>query len=210
MAVIRLDALDALAQAIACGVPALSGAICVGQADPSHELAFPSLAIKPIRWTYSPHQAEEHFDPAPDRVVMDVGYWEGDVQLILGAKTAFRRYELEQQVIDLFLSKPLAPGVLDTPVLACRDKLGEYIASWELESDSWEDNAAFDQEFFSTIIVTGVLPALVTRKGSYTIEQLQLGLTEELGLAADPATFNTLPEIEVVQVQSDGSIQPVP
>ena len=210
MAIIRLEALAALADAIACDVAGLAGAICVGQADPGHEIDFPSLALKPIRWTYFPHQADEAFDPAPDRVVMNVGYWEGDVQLILGARTAYRRYELEQQIIDLFLSTPLQPGILNTPVLACRDKLGPFLASWQLEADSWQNEAAFDQQFYSTIVVTGVLPALVTRKHSYTIEQLQLGLATESDVAADPATFNTQSSIEVVQVQADGSIQPVP
>lgn len=209
MAIIRLSALEALRNKIALDAPGLEGNICVGQADPGEELEFPSLAIKPIRWTYDPHQADEFFVSAPDRVVVDVGAHEAEVQLILGAKTAFKRYELEQEVIDIFLGTPMQPGILNTPVIDCKDKLGEFVASWELETDQWGNEAAFDQEFFSTIIVTGIIPALVTRRQAYRIEQLQLGLSEDFNVVVDETTFNTLPQIDVVKVNQDGTFTPL-
>lgn len=210
MAIIRLEALKQLSAAISCEIPELDGNICEGQADASHKLAFPHLVLKPIRWTYVPHQAEEVYDSAPDRVVMNVGAWEGEVQLILGHKHAYGRYELEQELLDLFLSTPMQPGILNTPVLACREKLGPFTASWELDADAWQNEAAFDQQFYSTLFITGILPALVTRKDAYTIEQLQLGLTEDFDVSVNAQTLNTLSQIDVVQVNSDGTIQPVP
>ena len=210
MAIIRLSALEALVKHITCEIPELEGQVCVGQADASHDLTFPSLFVKPISWTFNPFQAEEVYDPAPDRVVMNVGYWEGEVQLQLGAVTAYQRYELEQKLIDLFLETAMAPGVLETQVTDCRDKLGPFWAAWYLESDRWEDESAFDQQFYSTIIAEGVLPALVTRKGAYTIRQLQLGITEDFNLTVDETTFNTNPAVDVVQVNEDGTISAVP
>lgn len=208
MAVIRLEALRQLAAKIRCEVAEFVSA-CIGQADPSRRETFPSLSIQPGPWIYNPHQADEHHDPAPDRVVMNVGYHEGTIELRIGAATSYQRALLEQKVLDVFLGTPLKPGVLLTPVLAC-PALGDFTAAWTLEEDRWIEEFAFDNDWYSQISVIGVVPALVTRKNSHTIEQLQLGLTEDFGVAVDENTFNTTQGIEVVQVNQDGTISPVP
>lgn len=212
MAVVRLEALKHLAAAIKEEIPELIDHICLGQADPRKDLEYPSLTLLPIRWRYFPEQALEKdvdtWGPAPDRIVVDVGRHEATVQLRLAAKTSYERSVLEQKIIDLFLSEPLHPGILQTVVVTC-EALGNFLAAWEFDEDEWEDAGAFDGHFYSVMAVTGILPALVTRESSHTIEQLQLGLTEDFGTEYGPTTFNTSVDVEVVQVNSDGSMEAV-
>lgn len=208
MAIVRLEALNHLRDAIVCAIPELRNRVCVGQRDAGGDLGFPHMVLDPIRWKYEPHQADEVFDPAPDRVVVNVGYHEGTVQIRIGAKNAYERMELEQKVLDVFLSPALSPGVLVTPVLTC-PALGEFVASWVLDNDEWDDRQAFSQQYYSQVVCTGVVPALVTRGSSHTIEDLRLGLTENFDSTIDEDNFDTSPLLEIVTINQDGSIEAV-
>ena len=75
------------------------------------------------------------------------------------------------------------------------------------DTDEWRDDLAFDSEFYSLIRAVGTIPALVTRRGAYTIEQLQLGLHLTPTPGTLPATFAP-PEVEVVLINTDGTISP--
>jgi len=202
MAIVRLEALKQLGKEIACAVPELKDRICIGQAPGSREIRWPHLAIIPVTWAYEPNQAREVDSPAPDRVIMEVGAHTARVQFRLGAADIYTRIALEQKIIDLFLSTPLHPGILLTDVAACPL---EFRASWELQEDEWRNEAAFDKAYYSITQVNGIIPALVTRLGAWTIDQLQIGLTEEFG--ASP--FGP-PSVEVVIVAEDGTISPAP
>lgn len=207
MAIVRLEALRGLEQAIVCAIPELEGKICLGQAEAGHTLGFPSLVMDPRRWTYFPDQAEEVFEPSPDAVVMNVGRHEADIEIRIGAATHHKRMELEQKIIDLFLSTPCHPGVLFATITRC-EALGPWLAAWELDADEWRDERAYDQEFYSHVTVKGIIPALVTHRGVYTIEQLQLGLDVTATPDSTPApAFG--PPVEVVQVNENGTITPV-
>lgn len=209
MAVVGIEAIRYLAKAIMCVIPELSGRICLGQADPRKELALPSVTIDPVRWTYHPDQALEVYEPAPNAVVMNVGRHESDVALNIGAKTTSKRYELEQKILNLFLETPLHPGILFGQVTAC-ECLGPFVAVWELESDEWRDDRAFDQQFYSQIMLTATIPALVTRRDVYSIEQLQLGLNMTADPQdGDPPAITDL-SVDLVQVNEDGTISAVP
>lgn len=202
MAVVRLEALRALANTLAACLPQLEVGVCVGQRPYGSVQGWPNISVYPFRWTYTPHQALEVYEPAPDTVIMDVGHHTASVQVRIGAATAGERYELEQAFLDVFLGTPLKPGVLITRVTAC-ENLGPFVAAWTLDDDDWDDERAFDSEYYSTITLTGVIPALVTRRGAYTIEQLQLGITPDLTQTdMDPPT-------QVVQVNEDGTISAV-
>lgn len=209
MSVIRLASLSGLACEIKEAIPEFrDAAICLGQADPRKDLAFPSLNIDPIRWKYHPEQASEHHTPSADCLVVEVGRHEATIQFRLAAKTAGKRSELEQKIIDLFLRTELHPGILLTTISSCLD-LGDFLAAWEFDEDEWEDAGAFDGSFYSVMAATGIIPALATREGVYTIEQLQMGLTSDFDTEFNPTTFNTSDKIEVVQVNEDGTIEAV-
>lgn len=203
MSVVKLDALAALQCAIADAVPDLDGRICVGIGPPGHKLAFPSLAIDPVRFSYKPYQAAELPTATPDRVVMDVGLHEVMVQLRITAANAQQRYELEQAVTDLFLSQPLRPGVLVTPLSGCY-LLSDFQATWIFDDAEWGNGMAFEQVYESTITVLGEIPALVTRMGAWSIQHLQLGLTRSI--TNPPPAFVATPTFEIVEATADGRL----
>lgn len=202
MSVLRVHALQALADAIALAVPELAGRIGAGPCEAPKQRLWPHLNIDPVRFTYHPDQAEEHRAIGTSRVVMNVGRHEGLVQLRLGATTHIRRLELEEKVLSVFLSTAGRPGVLITEVPDYHDA----VIAWELGEDEWENELAFDKKWFSIMTVQVQIPALVTRDGVYTIEDLRLTLTDDLEtpIADVPAT-----KIETVSIDDDGTITPV-
>lgn len=214
MPIVKLEAFRRFRCAIERAVPALEGRVCIGQASDSKVQSWPHLEIDPIRFTYLPYQADEVHDPGPGRVVLNVGVHQARVQLRLGAKTPGERWELEAQLLDLLLGGEDSdaagerPGVLVTPVTACPE-LGEFVAAWELEEDEFQDAKAFDRQFYTIATVTGLIPALVTRTGAWTIDALHLGMTEDLEREITAATFYSDPTMTVVEVREDGTLVPV-
>ncbi len=205
MSVLRLKALDKLQECIEEAIPELVGRICAGPSEANHRLTFPSLSITPISFKYQPNQAKPHHNATHSTVIMEVGKHEADVQLRVGASTHRERVILEDKILQLFLEQELAPGILVTPIADCWDA---HVV-WELEDEEWEDEKAFDSKWYTTISITGQIPALVTRKDAYTIEQLQLGLIEDFTTTLNSSTINTTAGVEVVQINQDGSIGPV-
>lgn len=207
MAVIKLEALRYLRDRIVCAVPELDGKICVGQALPNHDLEFPSLAIVPAgRWAFYPDQEDDAvFTPAPDRVVCRVGRHEITLQLQIGALSQEQRGELGQQVEQLFYSQEGHPGIIYGAVTACAEEVGPFHASFMLESEDWEDSKAFENQLWSYIEVRASIPALATRFGAYSINELRMGLTEDFGLVVDAAVFNNSTKIARVRINADGT-----
>lgn len=207
MAVIRIDALRRLERALVCAAPMLEGKVCVGQQAPGTTLAFPHLVIDPLRWRYVPDQADIVVELPGDRVVVNVGRHEATVQIRVGAATPAERADLEQRLLDAFLSTDLHPGVIITEITDC-PALGSYVASWELEDDEWQDEKAFDLQFYSLINATGIIPALATRRGVYTITDLRLGVAD-YGTLTPPTPFQSTAAVEVVRVNEDGTFTKV-
>jgi hypothetical protein len=204
MAVVRLEALRGLKAALAAAVPEVPvGDIIVGQAAPGRKICFPSLAIDPVRFRYEPDQALEVNEPSPDRLVVSVGRFVATVQLRLVASNLSARYEIEQKLLDLFLGTEMRPGILLTTITTC-PALGDFLAAWELDNDEWHNEKSFDTNFGAELVVTGLIPALVTRRGTYAIDYLRLGLTNDFDTAFTAATIGDAPT-EVVQVNEDGS-----
>jgi len=198
----RIEALRVLAQTIGGRIPELADSICPWPTPPNHKLKFPSLAIIPVSWTYYPDQAEEvAFDPDPDTALMNVGRHEAIIQLRLAHASPVPRAVLEEKILDIFLSTPFHPGVLLTPVDAV-PRRGEWNAAWELDDTEWHDENAFDQEFWSFIAITGIIPALVERAPAPRITDLRLALVPWGGQSTDPGTVT-------VRVNADGSLSTV-
>lgn len=201
--VVRHESLHALAEYVACNIPELDGQICVGQADPGHRQTFPSLAIDPVRWAYFPDQAAEVSSPAFDRVIHNVGRHESVVQLRIGAATVGERRELEQRVLDLFLSTPLHPGVVLVTVRRC-EAVGPFVASFTLDEDEWQDEMVFDGKAYSVVTATAIVPALATRLDAFPMNELEIGLSQSLESESIDADFPA--DAEVVAVEEDGTV----
>ena len=193
---IRIKALEQLASLIECQVQKLKGSVCAGAGSRDHKLHFPSLAITGRRFTYYPNQADcydyvrdQEIDGGATREVYQVGRWEGTIELRLASKTSSQRYALECEIEQLFLKGTthldrlypmqfaddcLRPGIILVDVLEC---YGARVA-FELLEGSWEDEFVFTNEWYSTLRINVVIPALITKEKSNRIEDLKLVLTE--------------------------------
>lgn len=211
MAIVRIEALRALELLIAGAIPTLAGHICVGIAPSSETETYPNLSMQPTRWSYEPEQELEHAVLPGNVRVISVGQHVSPMVISIVTASLEERWDLEAKVLDLFASATRdgyhRPGVLVVPVTACPD-LSRWMASFELESDEWNDANAFDRRYESKIIVTAIIPALVIERNVYTILELQLGLTQDMATAFNAATFKTDPSIEVVTINADGTLTP--
>lgn len=202
MAVIRTHAMNRLISALEAAVPDLRGKVCK-MGEPNQPRVWPTLQILPIRFKYYPMQEHEHKELGTTRLVVDVGRHEGTVQLRLGATTPQKRWDLEDEILDVFLSPEGRPGVLITSI----EKVHDAVVVWELDADEWENEKVFTKKFFSIMTVTVQIPALVTRDGVYTIEHLRMTLTEDL-----ETDFDDLPAgwYETVTIDEDGDLTQYP
>lgn len=201
--IIRIEALGRLARAIEACVPELKGQICAGPAEAPHRLSFPSLSINPVRFQYFPDQARVWCSPSASRVVLDVGRVEGTVQLRLGTTTAKQRYALEQAILEkIFWSDPDRPGVAVYTLSNAHDA----VVAYELDENTWQNEKAFDKQWYSVMAMSLQLPALVEKGGVYNVEEVRLTLTDDLTapIASVPANSK-----ETVSVDEEGALTPV-
>lgn len=210
MSVVRIEALRALAALIELRLPELKDRVCVGVQSEHEE--YPNLSIQPSRWLYEPEQALQSAVLPGNRVVYALGEHECACVLSIVATNPTKRAELEGSVIELFTGAkhPLTgihmPGCLIMPVVAC-PQLGSWFATFDLESDEWNDGLAQDKRLESRIVITATIPALAVDSPVYTINQLILGVTEDLSTAFDPTTAIP-PAVELVLINEDGTIEP--
>lgn len=185
MALIKLEALRALASFLECQVPELAGKVCVGQAEANHLQEYPHMVLLATGWRFEPDQSGDFHQPGPERLVSDVGTHRVTVEMRLGAQTSGERYTLGQKVLDVFLAGgsaddldgELHPGVLRVPVLAAPE-YGNWFAAWEIDAEEWEDEKAFDQAFYSVLELQGAVPALVSRRRVFRLDEIRAQLDE--------------------------------
>lgn len=208
-AVVRIEALRALAALIELEIPQLAGHVCAGQAPSSEDEELPNLSIQPGKWTFLPEQAREHAVLPGNVVVYEVGNHEAPCVLSIVAPTTGERWALEALVLDLFhrATHPLTgmrlPGVLAIQVSALPE-LSRWACSFELEEDEWIDTAAFDRRYESRIHLTATIPTLTIDRPVYTIDQLVLSVAQ---IPSPAATSPTAPP-ELVTINPDGTLQP--
>ena len=207
--IVRLEAIHALALLIAAAIPELAGRICEDMPPSSEFEEIPNLTIMPSRWLYEPEQALEQQVLPGNIVVWNVGQHSTTMTLSLITANPSERARLEAQLEDLFLSAthPLTgmprPGILVVPVTAC-EELRRWLASFELESDEWDNATAFDRRLEAKIIVTAIIPALTIQRPVYTINELRMGL----GQARATGATKSPPAVQVVSINVDGTITP--
>lgn len=195
MAILKINALQRLRDVIASEIKELKGNICAGPGTQDHKEVFPSLAIVPIRFSFYPDQADEHDYISGANAVeangltyFNVGRWEGTLELRLGEKTPFKRYEFEHRIEQIFLGnvtgtgpdyvdqgRDMRPGILLVDVPECKAR-----CAFELEDDAWENEKVFSNKWYSVLRINAVLPALVEAKSPPLIENLYLSLTHDL------------------------------
>jgi hypothetical protein len=134
------------------------------------------------------------------KVLEEVGEFLGTFEIRLYATSPAKREELEQDVIDLFMSSAHRPGIIlgQTGNLTIQGAATLYSApiAFSLEETEWREEFAWENRRFSFLDVRVEFPALVLQD-AYTIKSLRTAITQDLG--------SDVPD-EVVEVQDDGSI----
>lgn len=210
-AVVKLCALECLAEIIVAAVPELAGRVCVGVPPNTHDQTYPSLAIRAAgRWKFEGSTVEELPTELLRTSVRRVGHHEGMVQLRVLASTPALRDELAQAVVDVFTGFEDEdgwphPGTILARVTRCG--LVPWTACFDLEREEWVDQRAFEQLYEGVIEVEATIPALVVKRGVPRIETLVLGLTHDLSTTPS-VDMMSAPTVEVVRINEDGSIEP--
>jgi len=199
MSTVKLPALQSLAAHIGCEIPELSGNVCPFP-GPSKRTQYPYLYIKLAGMLeFEPQQERIQYEIGPTACVYEHGHHVGRIKLILGATSQYQRMELEEKVLNLFLSREGAPGVLLTDVVYCEKY--NWQASWLLDGHMWDQGGITESRFNSEINVDAAIPALTTRDGLYSIDELKLVL--DLDQVGDPVIG---PSQTVLVIGEDGSL----
>jgi hypothetical protein len=201
--IIQLDAFQALADYLESEIPELAGKVAAHPLDPNVQMPMESVGIEPNVFKFHPDQAEFVASVSFDTIIESVGYHEVDCRLMLVAPTARKRAVLAEKVVNAFLSPELSPGVIALSI----PQAYSQIVTWELVSYEWEPERVFDKKWYSTLDIKANIPALVTRGGVYTIEELRIAIYHDT--SEDLDTVVNFDDLEVIFISEDGEIAPV-
>jgi hypothetical protein len=231
MSVVRICALEHLRDLLAAAIPELAGKITAGTAQDNVTQVLPCVGITwagPIKYDWDPGQAEDvaqlpaDVDHPVPRGVFYVGDHEGTVQIRVLAGTERKRDNLSQAIVDVFMAQTdeygyERAGIIAVDVTDCAAV--PWLATFELDQDTWVEALGTERQHEGLIECTGSVPALVIRSGFgtgpsatagiYTMEDLRLGLINDLTASVDADTFGP-PAVEVVRINQDGTITPLP
>jgi hypothetical protein len=196
---------NAIATYIGENVTGLSGKVSAVQEGPEKTSEFPSVALLPSVFAFTPSEPDEVYeneDEDDGKVLLDVGEFDGAMELQLYTKSKPERELYEQRILDLFLSQEGSPGTLfvETPELT----VGGYVSlhtveiKVRLDSEEWNEEFSFDAKRYSFLDLEVAFPALVARD-AVTIEDLQIAL-QRMGAADDD--YETLSATEEAVAQS--------
>jgi len=202
MVPVRTFALRRLVAALEIACPALQGKI-VPEADRDDKMKWPKCGIHLVRDKFAPHQRRRHARLSAGEVVFDVGHFEALVQLRLGAPTQRQRIDLGEQLLGAFLGDGDTPGILSTAI----PEVNDAVCAWEVDDEGWNNEFAFDKEWFQVLTVTGWIPALV-RTAAYQINDLRLNFTNDM--TDTPFASLQASAKEVIRVNDDGTITALP
>ena len=205
--IVKLEALKRLGEFIESQIPELKAKTEIHQVPPDYKLGFPRLAIVAGgRFQYEARQEGVVTRSSPTAIVVNVGSWNTTVQLRLACATPAQRYDLEDRLASLFWREENRPAVLLTTVTAC-PQLGDILAAWDIGDTDWNDEMAFSSQFWSVLSLDATIPALVTREGVYSIDELRLGITDDFSTPETSAAFDLL--TTKVRVNEDGTVTPL-
>lgn len=180
-------ALDSIASAISAAIPALTGRCAGGEDDEEVLAAMPALRVVELGgFKFEPTQ-EQHLS-APENetwLLATVGWFSGDVELRLYARSRKERNDLEESLRQLFLGGVEdQPGLLraTTPELTIGDvaTLATTTIACELDNEDWREEFVFAKKRYSFLRCVAEWPALLVRTGIPTITELQLQLAFSL------------------------------
>lgn len=186
MSLVKRAACDALAQFIQTQIPELAGSVFALWSDEEAEAVYPSVALVPGKLVLNPWQEDEVDDTDPEVLVLEVGDFEGDVELRVYAKSAPERERIGQLVQDLWFQREGAPGVLVTQTAPVplnvsgtqTATIAPALAAFTIDDETWQEERVFSKKRFDFMTVGLQLPCLVARAVP-TITSVQVTLAVE-------------------------------
>lgn len=171
---------NAIASYLASNVTGLADRVSAVQEGPEKIAEFPSVALLPSTFVFNPSDYDEVYnnDDAGDLpLVIDVGEFEGLLELQLYAKSKPERELYEQRIMDLFLSQEGSPGTLfiTLPTLTINGVVTLYEPEIKvrLDNEEWNEEMSFEAKRYSFLDLQVAFPALTSRDVP-TIEDLQV------------------------------------
>lgn len=159
-------------------------------ADWEEPTKYPAVRVLPGKFTFDPWQEQEVDDTQSDKLFLQVGEFEGSVEIRVCATSKIVRERLEDVVSNFFLSRPYTPGVQVT-TLPSGMTVGGFATTYQancafsLDDEEWREEMAFTDKRFSFLGVDAWFPALVVRTGVHTIEQLVLVMEADVSTDVD-------------------------
>lgn len=168
---------ESLATALAAVVPAGVDvkACAAGWEEPTK---FPAVRVLPGKFTFDPWQEQEVDDTQATNLFLEVGEFEGNVEIRVSATSKIQRETIEDAITNFFLSREYSPGVqvVTLPAVPVGGIATTYQANcaFALEDEEWREEMVFADKRFTFLDVEAWFPALVVRTGVATIQSLRL------------------------------------
>lgn len=177
MSLVKIRALEMLKDDIECAIPKLAGKVCAGHAKHPKQQPYPHCSIIVTRGQYFPDQADLYSSPSPSIGVFRLGRIEATAQIRLGCANPDERYQLGELLLSrVFMHDLERPGIRLVSIPDCDDAL----VAFELDEWAWEDEMAFDNQWYSMLTCRVQFPVLVRKGTIYSIEEIQQQFTEDL------------------------------
>ena len=210
---------QALTSYLTSAVPGLT--VTAEAADPEQKKKFPSVQVLPHKMRFMPFVADAVAgdDDTMDAAVIgsntdliwNIGEWEGPVEIRLVAKNAPEREKYQAAILAALNGDEDRPGVteLSVPATPFYASGGPVVSTYTakgavfLELDEWQEEMVFEKHRFDFIEVEAQYPMLVLKRDVRNIEELILGLTENM---KDDVSAIPPSDIESVSISDDGSI----
>lgn len=204
---IKRSICDAVAAYLGTQIASLSGKISSLQEGPESITTWPSVALLPSTFTFEPSDPlEVYWNKTEDdkQVVVDVGEFDGTIELQLYTNTRAMREQYEQVILDLFLSQEGSPGTIFVPTLPLivngYQSLYTPHIKVRLDTEDWREEFSFDTRRYMFLDLSLAFPALTTYTAA-TLTDLQIAIV---------GTLNSDTPDETVEINQDGSISPPP
>lgn len=209
--VMKRACIDSLANALRAVLPATVD-VQACAADWEEPTKFPAVRVLPGKFTFEPWQEREVDDSQADKLFLEVGEFEGDVEIRISARSRREREVVEDLVMNYFLSREFSPGV-QTTTLPSGMTVGGFATTYQatcafaVEDGEWREEMAFADKKFSFLDVEAWFPALVVRSNVYTIDQLVLALDTDAQADVDDAPTTPQPASEEdLLIADDGTV----
>lgn len=156
----------------------------VDHAEPEDKLCFPSIRVIPGSFSFVPWQDQYLDETLADRALVEVGTFEGMMEIRLSTKSQAKAELIEDFIINAFLATELAPGIVvtQTPQVTILDWLTTYQAniSFALDKMDWQDELSYTKKQFTFLELECWFPALVMRTDQFRIDNLIQAFNHDL------------------------------